>query len=709
MPALEMWCECPRQGRVLRGFLPHKLPLDEATSEQLSLDEGDRFTPTMLVERQIHAKAPIGLAISLLVQPPRAPSATAGAGPSAGGIDPWAAVATEWEDWDVEFASVPCVAPLAVGAAGVSGFSEQLPPPQLVSQFVERCAAFWAVSSGGASEPGTNAYRTIAVHCNTGYNVSGYMICHFLIATHRVPAQRALAAFAEARPPGVYHRAFVEGLFRFHRQVVPSPDGIQPGAWAMPEAWPQWHARLHDEELALVAANHATGGARGASGGGAAGKATAALHPPRPPVPMFAPPPAGAGGPGGTGAAAAQPTHGAPGSQPAAAAAGAGAGGKRARPVAATEPPLPRILHPLPGGAAGWRSFGTPVLGGTRARTRRICCQLVGLPLPADTPSASASAAAAASAEWAPLGFGWGEPAALTSAGLHGELRKQGDKFLVALEPLLRPLPGSAAAAAAAVAAAGAGEAAAGEGAGAPAAGGLRCVVLWLEGKAYVLLESPVCEQGHDAPLAPVAPGGGALPAGAGADVWLLAPLQLPGMPDRSLLVGALAPPSAADGARRWRLCVREALAIGGRSLAGDALERRLAQLQRHALEPRKGLAAEQLALECVSLLAQDFFRTRRTQVRPALSAQFEVGLLVFRRKRSPYPLPPPQPTAAAAATDAQPAAEAAAFGWPAGARQQPLQHAANPAAADGAGGGAAADAAVPTEAELRACEWLRQ
>ena len=222
--ALRMWADCPRQGRVLRGFVPHKVPLDEATSAALGLDEADRFTTTMLVERQLHAKAPIGLAISLLVQPPRAPAESA----LAPGSDAWAGPAAEWEDWDVEFATVPCAAPLAIGRDGVSGFSEQLPPPQLVSQFVERCAAFWAVSSSEPSALNVNAQRCIAVHCNTGYNVTGFLICHFLIAAVHVPAQTALSAFADARPPGVYNRAFIEALFRFHRQVCTAPL-VAPG------------------------------------------------------------------------------------------------------------------------------------------------------------------------------------------------------------------------------------------------------------------------------------------------------------------------------------------------------------------------------------------------------------------------------------------------------------------------------------------------
>lgn len=213
--ALQLWTDCPRQGRVLRGFVPHKVPLDDATSDALGIEEGDRFTTTMLVERQILAKAPIGLAISLLMQPPRAPAASGAAGSS----DPWAAAMTEWEDWDIEFANVPCAAPLAIGTEGLSGFSEQLPPTQLVTQFIERCAAFWAISSDGGAAPNSNAQRCIAVHCNTGYNVSGYLICHFLIAANHVPVQTALAAFAEARPPGIYNRAFIEALFRFHRQA----------------------------------------------------------------------------------------------------------------------------------------------------------------------------------------------------------------------------------------------------------------------------------------------------------------------------------------------------------------------------------------------------------------------------------------------------------------------------------------------------------
>jgi hypothetical protein len=793
--ALTMWVDCPRQGRVLRGFLPHKVPLDEGTSEAIGLDEGDRFTPTMLIERQIHAKAPLGLAISLLCAPPAAPAAP-GAGGRGGGADAWASTAAEWEDWDVEFAAVPCAMPLSLDAtrARASGVSEPLPAPPLVEQFVRRCAAFWAVGPEG--EAGGNAYRCIAVHCNTGFNLTGYMICHFLIASARVAAQDALGAFALARPPGVYDRALIEALFRFHRQVrasrgrrprqprPPAPSRVaqalslparaplallrccplhllpvaqavprveslgavraSAAVWTPPEAWPAWHQALRDEDAnasasggapcaAASAQPSAAAGSAPSVGGGAAGKAPMGAGACRPPVPVFAQPAASQPPPsqGGGGAGAALAAAAAGGRAEAAA---AGAAGKRARvdegAAGGSAPPLRMCFaHPPTsssdggGGDGGVRPFGLAVGGGSRHRVRRIACGLVGLPPPADTPPPAPAAAAPAAepppvaagpAAAAPLGFRWAEPSVLTSRALGDDFGAEGAaaEWLAAVEPRAPP--------------------------------GCRCVLLWLEGKAYALFETAV--DAHSAQPAPARGGGAgaAAPAAARGDVWLLAGLRLEALPDRSLLAATLAPPVGA--ARRWRLCVRELLACNGQSLCAEPLERRLALLARHVTQPRKALGAQALQAEAVVVLAVDAYKSRRAMVprararilppcrraraqaaraarrsplasaappppralrarrlraasrararRPAqyaldqlrreLSVQFAPGPLVLQRKAAPYPL--------GAGADA--GARTHAYAWePPGAQ---------------AGAAAAGEEQAP-EAELRACEWLQQ
>ena len=65
----------------------------------------------------------------------------------------------------------------------------------------------------------------IGVHCNYGYNRTGYFICSYLILKMKFKVADALALFAEKRPPGIRHQHFISSLFeRFTKHSVLAND-----------------------------------------------------------------------------------------------------------------------------------------------------------------------------------------------------------------------------------------------------------------------------------------------------------------------------------------------------------------------------------------------------------------------------------------------------------------------------------------------------
>ena len=72
----------------------------------------------------------------------------------------------------------------------------------------------------------------VALHCSYGFNRTGFITVALLVEAHGLGVREALAAFAEARPPGIRHGKFVEELVRRygdeHDTLPPLPSS--PGA-----------------------------------------------------------------------------------------------------------------------------------------------------------------------------------------------------------------------------------------------------------------------------------------------------------------------------------------------------------------------------------------------------------------------------------------------------------------------------------------------
>ena len=103
----------------------------------------------------------------------------------------------EWEDWDVEFVAI------------------KPESAQQVAADVQR-----AVRAFVAKQP----KRLVAIYCEDGCNLSGYAIVAYMHHAAALPLQDALQAFAKARPPGIFHPAYLEDLWkRLGGASAPSP------------------------------------------------------------------------------------------------------------------------------------------------------------------------------------------------------------------------------------------------------------------------------------------------------------------------------------------------------------------------------------------------------------------------------------------------------------------------------------------------------
>lgn len=210
---MELWKGAPRMSKKpLAGFFVLKSPITLEPFEGGPSEEEDIFTPSMFMERRNAEGTPIGLAIDLTTD-------------ASGGKRLYEA--SEWEDWDVKYVQLPCAPPLPIGekSHSISTWFEAPPPEELCQKFISVVTDFWAND--------LNKRRYVAVHCVTGINVSGYMICRFLMQFGTL--MRSLASFAEVRPPGIYSVEILEALFRASETTVPTPQ-----AWKPPSA-PAWH------------------------------------------------------------------------------------------------------------------------------------------------------------------------------------------------------------------------------------------------------------------------------------------------------------------------------------------------------------------------------------------------------------------------------------------------------------------------------------
>jgi hypothetical protein len=112
--------------------------------------------------------------------------------------------------------------------------------------------------------------RSVVVFCEDGFNLTGYCIVSFLRQVFKMPLETALQAFAEARPPGIFHAPYLDDLHALYgsadaKSPPPIPNwaaevsryldkrprpckqyrAAYTGARCNPTNGPRIHAKLH--------------------------------------------------------------------------------------------------------------------------------------------------------------------------------------------------------------------------------------------------------------------------------------------------------------------------------------------------------------------------------------------------------------------------------------------------------------------------------
>lgn len=97
----------------------------------------------------------------------------------------------------------------------------ETPSPEQTQSFIEIVDQFIT----------ENPMQAIGVHCTHGFNRTGFLIVCYMVERMDCSVEAALAAFAHARPPGIYKADYIKELFRRYDDEDDAPP---------PPELPQW-------------------------------------------------------------------------------------------------------------------------------------------------------------------------------------------------------------------------------------------------------------------------------------------------------------------------------------------------------------------------------------------------------------------------------------------------------------------------------------
>uniref|UniRef100_A0A671XVP3 mRNA-capping enzyme n=1 Tax=Sparus aurata TaxID=8175 RepID=A0A671XVP3_SPAAU len=182
------WRNCPRRGQPVAGkFLPMKTMLGPRYDDQVP--EENRFHPSMLSNYLKSLKVKMGLLVDLTNT-------------------------TRFYDRnDIEKDGVKYVKLQCKGHG-------ECPSKDATSMFIRLCEHFIE----------KNPTELIGVHCTHGFNRTGFLICAYLVEKMDWSVEAAVAAFSQARAPGIYKGDYLKELFRRY-----GDEEDTPSAPALPE------------------------------------------------------------------------------------------------------------------------------------------------------------------------------------------------------------------------------------------------------------------------------------------------------------------------------------------------------------------------------------------------------------------------------------------------------------------------------------------
>lgn len=172
-PIPNRWLYCPRKSESLIAdkFLAFKTPLKDAFESQMPIE--CCFTPEMLFQVMKTYKVKIGLWIDL-TNTNRFYDRR------------------EIEDNDCQYVKLQC-----------RGHGET-PTVEQTRAFIEIVEEF------NRDHP----LDVVGVHCTHGFNRTGFLIVSYMVEKQDCAVEAAIAAFAKARPPGIYKEDYIRELFR---------------------------------------------------------------------------------------------------------------------------------------------------------------------------------------------------------------------------------------------------------------------------------------------------------------------------------------------------------------------------------------------------------------------------------------------------------------------------------------------------------------
>uniref|UniRef100_A0A8C2ZE44 mRNA-capping enzyme n=1 Tax=Cyclopterus lumpus TaxID=8103 RepID=A0A8C2ZE44_CYCLU len=183
------WRNCPRRGQPVAGkFLPMKTMLDPRYDDQVA--EENRFHPSMLSNYLRSLKVKMGLLVDLTNT-------------------------TRFYDRnDIEKESIKYVKLQCKGHG-------ECPSKETTSMFIRLCENFIE----------KNPEELIGVHCTHGFNRTGFLMCAYLVEKMDWSMEAAVAAFSQARAPGIYKGEYLKELFRRYGDEEDAPPAPALPEW----------------------------------------------------------------------------------------------------------------------------------------------------------------------------------------------------------------------------------------------------------------------------------------------------------------------------------------------------------------------------------------------------------------------------------------------------------------------------------------------
>ncbi|XP_036406015.1 mRNA-capping enzyme [Megalops cyprinoides] len=187
------WRNCPRRGQPVAGkFLPMKTMLGPKYDDLVP--EECRFHPSMLSNYLKSLKVKMGLLIDLTN--------------TTRFYD-----RNEIEKEGIKYVKLQC-----------KGHGE-CPTPETTEMFIRLCEHFMEKTPT----------ELIGVHCTHGFNRTGFLICAYLVEKMDWSIEAAVAAFAQARAPGIYKGDYLKELFRRYGDVEDAPQAPPLPEWCFDE------------------------------------------------------------------------------------------------------------------------------------------------------------------------------------------------------------------------------------------------------------------------------------------------------------------------------------------------------------------------------------------------------------------------------------------------------------------------------------------